>query len=757
MKSARSWFVIARGGQSPAGSVTTQCLLFALGIWIALGAVWTDMAVQERFLWSPLGGSAAPGEGRTLEAGSITFRGTTPKFLDLQSDLALGLNAAFPFEALGMKPFLPYVFKQRVGFGGSDTDHRWFAAVWLAVPLASLLLLAFKGRQRRVALVSSIALALIYFGLLVALQWLGVGEGLDQQLDHRIVSAPFVAMLLLALSLCAIAIVGAAWIASRAKAGLHRSNSGKIARACISRAWLCAALMGSFLGLTAKGALWLGWYTNDTRVNLLEPLAVGAALAALALAIATELSIRWLWRLRARRPWRRGANATWLVVIVALIATAAIPNPPQLANWTGEGEYILKGGNELVAYGDRDASLREGIPRNLRGLTNSSTAREADPQPQRRESPAIQLINFNSANLYSHLFGMPWLQLLLIPFVIGCMASISVLGASTLAALLGGCIRVALANRSVMLAAALQSVSLGILFALLGWTGISAIRSHAMDQALMHARGQVVLNHAFRAFTSYRAGNESSEYWRLPWANVPLMYRQFDATFAQLLRAEAKGWRGIGDFGAVDNLYFANDGELRERIQRVEWALRQRQSLFALCETFPDTLRFQLERYGFPKHLIESAVASWTRELKALRAVNLIRIRRLSAEAELLSALERIQDFWSVDRPGMLPTFGQREHLAAYTDDLSGIVDLKEAEIRGAGQLQRRLPWIDGDVDTDGELRLVAGQREALSCLAKANQRAEAAGREFDAPALAQECTAPMQKLEAVRATVAKR
>src|ERR1043166_10169006 len=136
MKSARSWFVIARGGQSPAGSVTTQCLLFALGIWIALGAVWTDMAVQERFLWSPLGGSAAPGEGRTLEAGSITFRGTTPKFLDLQSDLALGLNAAFPFEALGMKPFLPYVFKQRVGFGGSDTDHPWFAAAWLAVPRA---------------------------------------------------------------------------------------------------------------------------------------------------------------------------------------------------------------------------------------------------------------------------------------------------------------------------------------------------------------------------------------------------------------------------------------------------------------------------------------------------------------------------------------------------------------------------------------------------------------------------------------------
>ena len=764
MTGARYWHVITRVGRSASRSTVELILFFAFGIWIALGTCWTDMAVQESFGWSPLGGTQKPGEGWTIDesdtAINVSLRGTTPRFLDLQQDLALGLNTAFPFEALGMKPFFPREYTQALGLDGFDANHRWFAAGWLALPLSGLLVLAFKGKRRRIPLVAFAALTVICIGLLATLQWGGLAESTNRGQGDRIVSALFVALLWLSLSLCAIAVVFGGLLPNRAKAKQRGYGEGRTARFRICQAWFSGVLMTSLLGLFAKGALWLGWYTTDTRVNLLEPLAVGAALVALSLAFAMELAIRSQWHSRACRPWRRTANTTWLVVIATVLTAATIPDPPRLALVTEGGEYILMRGSELVPYGDRDASLREGFPRHLQGFFNFRKPETSDQGVSKEREPlAIGLFGFNSANSYSHLYGLPLLQLSLIVFVIGSIACVAVLGASTLSGLLNASIWAARAGPKVMLVTAWQVVILAMPFGLLGWQGISAIQSHAMDQVLMHARGDPILNFAFRSLMSYRVGNESSDYWRLPWKIVPMMYLQFDASFADLLRGEASVLREIGYYGAADSLYFSNDGELKDRIRRVGWVLRQRQSLFAVCETFPDTLRFQLERHGFPKRLVESAFVSWTRELSVFRGPNLIRIRRLSAEVDLLSALERIQDFWLVDRPGAPPIFGRREQLVDYLDKMTAIVDLKDSEVRHASELQSRLAWMDRglNVNTDRELHLVATQREALSCLWRAIQRAESAGRRFDAPALALECDTAIRKVEVISLTEQKR
>ncbi|HEV7405315.1 MAG TPA: hypothetical protein VGO11_20395 [Chthoniobacteraceae bacterium] len=704
----------------------------SLAIWTLLGLCWGDALLQQSSHWSPSGaGKSDPQETLKLEtetAVSLASRGTTPGFRDGQADICLALNAAFPFDFFGLKPLIPQrLSPERSVF---DAGHSWFVALWLLLPPMVLLILSKRrlgyARTLRRFTVGSVAWILI--GLALGWHVTGLyaakGVAVTDSWANVVLSLMFRATACLALLAIVAGMGHAMW---RAAAWCWNAGQRRQVHAGLIGTVGSFAVLAAASSLFCKSAIWLGWYTFDTRVNLLEPSARGAAFASgiILVLMLTAMGVRF--GARNRRRWRPVMLRGCLVTGVALLAALLIPLPPYIGNFLGHGDYILKRNGDVISYADREASVRAGPDELYVKLSvDPVAAREKAEKVMERLLdggaliPRDSVVMINAANSHRHLAAHPLVAMLLICTIVLLLGAVIVLGCACAGAWATMATWGLLHGRRGVLVSVVTLAMAAAAWESLTFTK-SALDCHSILNFVMGARGNVV-QRGVESLLAYEKDAGPGPH-RLPWELIPELYEEFDGKWGAISQREGELMQKLGAFGATDVIFLSGAAKLPQNAATVLEVMRWRGLLIGACAAFPETLRMNLQRAGFPPPLIERALQSWHRELRTIDAISVARLARLSEEFQLLYTLDEKKGEWTLTGRGTMPIFAKEADFTAFLNRLDGIVALKEKELQAMSGLKLRPEFSADDLakQLKPEWEIVGAQRQLLRCFAPRN------------------------------------
>lgn len=709
-------------------SIWTELFFIVGALWVIFGLFAADVILQQAGDWSPLG-IRETDKGETF-AGSqdyapfVTFRGTTFSLRDIATNIMNAMNTAVPFDALGMGSLV----SSRSG-GQYDPRHWGLLGAWFTAPVIAMVGLAFLLRIEQ-RLMGTLAAGIL---LLLATAWFlarkGVategGAGPARKMFAFLMKGIGIATLLVCL-VAPLAQLTAGWQNVRA--------AGASPELLIWLGVILSAIVVA-MGVMTKVALWLGWYTNDIRVNLLEPAIRRLWWIALLAGTSTVVAA-----------WHAVEPAAWglscLLLVVALIGRL-LPLPPRLSNFVGRDDYVLLVDGGLVEYGDWESSVRAGLPRMFLNRSHADLVAELEHGARLANeflatgraalTLPVRSVTFNSANLHTHLTRHPLLQIMLF---LGALAGLALI--ACLAAHLAGSMAALLPvigspDHPISIRAGTATLALAVtLFALGSFLAArAALRRHAIALAFAHARGDLA-QCALDCVQSYQQSvGQAAPRWKV----IADLSKEFDEEFERLSAQEARALDALGNFSGIDNLHLTGQEAWQDRLSLLGVAQAARSGLLTLCETLPEEVRHRLAFAHIPAGVVAEAEQAWRADLTEARAFSLMRLRRIGAELNALRWLAGIRNRFSVGYPGQLPEFSEPDHFQMFAVRLASIVRLKEAELAvlqtGHGA-PRWLPAAHG-VNPSAAARITSLQKAVAEIMAASGNAVKGSSRPMTA------------------------
>lgn len=695
------------------GAIDFKLALFVAALWVLLGLCALDVMLQLASDWSPFGALDAKGlefsrankEGRIF---SNVMRGTTATWRDIEADLFVGLNNAVPFRALGVHPLRPARLERAV----YDPRHWKLLGAWFAMPVLATLWLA-TTQQAAAPSYQIPAAAVGMFSLLCAAL---IPAATEKVGDPHKARTGLSFLMKIGCVVAAIAVLFALFSTIRTSwfdgIDSFSERTGTVREQLAEPTlWLIGIIVVA--SLLAKSLIWLGCYTNDLRVNLLEPAAHRLWWAGLFLAAAAVITA---WE---HPPLLRAA----ILLLLAAVIARLIPFPPRLSNQTGRGEYVLSAKDGLIEYGNWETSVRSAarltsIPLSEAEAENAEKIAAARLEAGPDYSLGALFYNFNSANTYVHLLTRPAAQLILFLATLAGIAFVALAPAYLAGLLCHGLSLLAgaatlprgTASGIVALSVALIGLALGA-FAMVR----TAARCHRIVGVLPYARGEVA-DAAIRCVQIY--GNDPNP--QAPrWEAMVELSGHFDRLCGRLLVQEASAFTLIGQFGGLDDLAVERTGSWSSRLACLGLAHQARLELLGLFSSFPDAVRDHLLAAHIPPPLIAEAVRSWTKDLANPAAFSVIRLNRIDEERKAAAWLASIRQHWSVIHAGQVPHFEAIEHLQQYVARLSSIVKLKQREIAAVVANRAHPAWrpFEEPISVQGAATVTARQSDLMALL----------------------------------------
>lgn len=657
-----------------------------------LGAAWLDILVQHegtRSAWELV--SPAREQAKIFETGQsqhLAIPGTILDVTSIQGDLALGLNNSLPLSLFGIKPLYP---PRLLDFSHVDVrpaaSTRMVVAIWWACTLVIVgtpLLIVNGGRSRyarnlqKLLVAVAIGLTASYLTMLILPSW-----------------ANPLSVLVIAINCVAVAIFLCTPFLSSHVAGRSEGTppADRCATASVSAISNSSLAFISF-AVFSWAAIWLGWYTYDTRVNLLESAPalfgmLGVALSILALLVALAISKE------GRQSWVK----ILIVALSALLITQA-PLPPRQAIGNN---YILLNSDEIVRY-EHSPWVRETLPEQAMALTGLSGLK-AD---EFLASDTVQSVNgFNSANLYSHIpVSLSWIR----PFVM--LAAFTALCAGFVFAVRGG-VQILVSVRWVLsarrpigfLLVIVTSISVVYSFYYVARQVRMSLASHGMARMLVLSPARII-EPAYFSYATYFSNQEDIPKFATSYFNlVQELDRYVLNTLYQLTQIRMIYFiHGAGDWMTSGSIR-----EMEDKAKLLELANDQSSALTDRLKNFPTLLETALIYNGVEPALASASRRNWERRIRGALAFMSIQSEELVLHRKFISSL------LSAPSQSLTRLFEGAVMIRAGSDNTSELPKLKLEGIRATLALENSRQQHAFAFMSENVQQLVeAGDREKL-------------------------------------------
>lgn len=561
-----------------------------------LGATWLDVILQHRrgqSAWTFISPEITRAQRfETRPRVAITFPGTVANMESIQEDLSLSLNNALPLTLFNIQPLFPPAFAS--GFGLDVSPKRsthiiivlWWIVTAAIVAAPILLRKHIHARHLRVLhyLVAMLAIGFLvtYIPVLITTATPALQPLLTQSL--------YLAGILLVGSSILFSLIQP-WNSTENSTGVNCNETNLLLSVSIL---LKLSISLVLIDLFSIGAMWLGWYTNDIRVNLLEftPSFVAGLVILLQIAAATLILLS---STRRERKWHLIIPPAALALMAALV-----PLPPRVA--TGS-ELVLLNSDSVVSYSPSSKDIVP-LPEQFLALIPNLALNQAEVNSSR-----IETFGFNSANVYSHIpVSLSWLRPLLMLGALFCISGGLIIAANSV-----GCIfilaRSAVVDRrlgTLLISAAVCSTVLISVFVVIDQIKRS-LASHSMERLLLLSPGRFI-DPAFTAFAAYYSRDEPLPAYVGKY--VSLVNELDEQMFAKMLQSDRIRMQYFL-LGAGDWMTEGGKDELDIKAGLLKQASTLNSEQMDLLNRFPTELERTLVDSGGPRGIAAASKANW--------------------------------------------------------------------------------------------------------------------------------------------------